>query len=55
MVTSIRLTDETYSRLGSIKKGIESKASDLTKAKMKMTFDELINKLCEVYEKEEGP
>jgi len=53
LAKSIRLTDETYKELDTIKQEIEQEATNATGSPMTMTFDNLVKKLCQTYRKKE--
>ena len=50
MSKNIRVEDETYEKLSKIKEKIEERAGAIDDVKVTMTFDQLLNKLCDIYE-----
>jgi len=51
MAKTVRLTEDGYNRLSEIKKELESKASSLVGTKVSISFEEVIKKLCEIYDR----
>ena len=51
LAKTIRLTESTYRDLVLIKKELEQEATNVTGAPMTMTFDDLIQKICQIYRK----
>ena len=51
MVKTIRLMEDVHNRLSEIKKELESRASSSVGTRVSISFEEVIKKLCEVYDR----